>query len=180
MKISGIDHVGTAVKSIREARRLYEDILKLRVSPAIDFPPQNIRMAYVDFPGTRIELLEPAGGGSTIARFLEKRGEGIHHFCLIVDDIEAALVEFKNLGIPLIDSSPRLNPHGDKIAFVHPDGANGVLLELKEKNKDISNASFKTTAGVLKTKGKLTKALIEERERQRDYPGERRRRVTPR
>lgn len=134
MKITGIDHVGAAVKSIREARRLYEDLLKLRVSEEIDFPPQGVRMAYVDFPGTKIELLEPAGEESTIAKFLEKRGEGIHHLCLLVEDIEAALAQLEEEGFRLIDQTPRRNPHGDKIAFIHPESASGVLLELKEKS----------------------------------------------
>jgi len=165
MKITGIDHVGVAVKSIRERRRFYEKELGLRVGQEIEFASGGIKLADVDFPGTKIELLEPASEESTIAKFLAQRGEGIHHLCLLVEDIEAALAELGGQGLRLIDRTPRLNPHGDKIAFIHPESTGGVLLELKDKKKGKNRASFKNSVGVLMTKGRLTRVLLEERKR---------------
>lgn len=84
-------------------------------------------------PGDRIELVAPTSPDSPVARFLEKKGEGLHHICLYVDDIEKTLAELKEAGVRLIDESPRVGAEGNRIAFVHPSSMNGVLIELEEK-----------------------------------------------
>jgi methylmalonyl-CoA epimerase len=133
MKIKGIDHIGVAVKDIKKASRFYRDFLELEVSEECDLPSQKIKICYINTPGTRIELLEPTSEKSVISKFIESRGEGIHHLCFIVEDIENSLAELKSRGVELIDEKPRLNPHNEKIAFINPKSANGVLVELKEK-----------------------------------------------
>jgi len=133
MKIIGLDHIGIAVKSFEEGSKFYKDILKLDLSDKYELPAQKIRISYIALSGTKIEFLEPTDKESPIARFLEKRGEGIHHLCFLVEDIEKALEELRSQGIKLIDHKPRTNPHGEKIAFIHPKSAGGVLLELKER-----------------------------------------------
>lgn len=133
MKIKGIDHVGVAVKDLKETGDFYKDHLGLEVSEAHDLPSQKIRISYVNTGATKIELLEPTSEDSVISKFLEQRGEGIHHMCLIVEDIEISLSELKSKGVRLIDEKPRVNAHGEKIAFIDPKSSRRVLIELKEK-----------------------------------------------
>jgi methylmalonyl-CoA/ethylmalonyl-CoA epimerase len=133
MKIKGIDHIGIAVKSIKDSAQFYQKALGLDISDEIEFPSQKLKLAFTSSLGTKIELLEPTDKESTIGKFLEKKGEGIHHICFMVEDIENALEELKSKGIELIDQKPRLNPHNQKIAFVNPKSTGGVLIELKEK-----------------------------------------------
>ncbi|HEX9916559.1 MAG TPA: methylmalonyl-CoA epimerase [candidate division Zixibacteria bacterium] len=132
MKIKAIDHIGVAVKDIRQASRFY-GLLGLEVSKEYDLPSQKIRIAYIDTPATKIELIQPISEDSIISKFIEKKGEGIHHLCFVVDDIEKSLAELKSKGVQLIDEKPRMNPHNEKIAFINPKSVNGVLIELKEK-----------------------------------------------
>ena len=118
MKILKIDHLGIAVPSLAEAIRSYE-ALGFRVDETHDVPTEKVRAAFLAVGESHLELLEPTGPASVIARFLEKRS-GLHHVCVLVDDIDAALAELKAKGVP-------------RVAFVHPRGAAGVLLELKEE-----------------------------------------------
>src|SRR5688572_30611508 len=130
-----IDHIGIAVRSIQEALKLYEGVLQLRVAGYEDVEEQGVRVAMLPVGDSRIELLEPLHPNSPIEKFMTKRGEGIHHISICVDNIEAALERFKSAGVRLIDSSPKRGAGNSKIAFVHPAGMHGVLLELVEHEK---------------------------------------------
>ena len=128
--ITRIDHIGIAVNSIEETLKVYRDALGLEVTHIADEPEQKVKVAFLPRGGSEIELLEPYAGDGPVRKFMEKRGEGIHHLCLEVDDIEAALARLKAEGVQLIDETPRMNSRGQKIAFIHPKGAHGVLIEL--------------------------------------------------
>jgi LAO/AO transport system kinase len=130
-----IDHIGIAVRSIQEALKLYEGVLELHVSGYEDVEEQGVRVAMIPVGESRIELLEPLRPDSPIEKFMSKRGEGIHHISVCVDNIELALERFKAAGVRLIDSSPKRGAGNSKIAFIHPAGMHGVLLELVEHEK---------------------------------------------
>lgn len=130
MKILKIDHLGIAVPSLSDAVKAYE-ALGFAVGETHEVPTEKVRTAFLAVGESHLELLEPTDPTSVITRFLEKRS-GLHHVCVLVDDIDAALLELKARGVPLIDESPRVGAGGCRVAFVHPKGALGVLLELKE------------------------------------------------
>ncbi|WP_297521487.1 methylmalonyl-CoA epimerase [Thermococcus sp.] len=130
-----IDHVGIAVKNLDEAIKVWEG-LGLKVDEIEEVPDQKVRTAIIHVGESRIELLEPTSEDSPIAKFIAKRGEGIHHLALGVDDIEAHLEELKEKGYRLIDEKPRIGAGGAKIAFVHPKAVTGVLLELCERKTE--------------------------------------------
>jgi LAO/AO transport system kinase len=130
-----VDHIGIAVQSISQALKVYEGILGLKVSAYEDVEEQGVRVAMLPLGDSRIELLEPLHANSPIAKFMAKRGEGIHHIAICVDNIELALDGFKAAGARLIDSTPRRGAGNSKIAFIHPAGMHGVLLELVEHEK---------------------------------------------
>ncbi len=127
-------HVAIAVKNLEEVEKLYETALGLTVEHREIIEEQGVKtsMMVPENGGTAIELLEPLGENSPISKFLEKRGEGIHHVCFIVDDIEAALERLRSEGIDLIDNEPRIGAYNAKVAFIHPKAMNGVLIELAE------------------------------------------------
>ena len=110
--------------------KFWKDSLGLPLTDIEEVPDQRVRIAILDVGESRIELLEPTSDESPIARFLEKRGQGIHHIAIRVDNIDAVLDRLKSQGARLIDESPRLGAGGSLVAFVHPSTANGVLLEL--------------------------------------------------
>jgi len=130
-----IDHIGIAVKSLEAALRTYRDVIGLQVEGYDQVDDQGVKVAMLPAGDSRIELLEPITADSPIEKFLAKRGEGIHHIAVRVDDIEAALERFKAAGVRLIDSVPRKGAHNTRIAFIHPASTNGVLLELVEHGK---------------------------------------------
>jgi LAO/AO transport system kinase len=130
-----IDHIGIAVRSITDALKIYEGIIGLRVSGYENVEEQGVRVAMLPIGDSRIELLEPLSEESPVAKFMSKRGEGIHHIAVCVDNIESALAAFKAAGARLIDSTPRRGAENSKIAFIHPSGMHGVLLELVEHEK---------------------------------------------
>ncbi|HOP06161.1 MAG TPA: methylmalonyl-CoA epimerase [candidate division Zixibacteria bacterium] len=132
-----LSHIGIAVRRLSEADPQYRLILGCDASHVVEVPDQKVRVAMYEpgGKGTRIELLEPTSPDSPIAKFIEKRGEGLHHICIYVDDIENRLAELKASGARLIDETPRIGAEGGKIAFVHPASAGGVLIELEEKSK---------------------------------------------
>lgn len=130
--IKGVDHIGIAVRSIEEAKKIYE-ILGLIVEGEDVVEDQGVRVAFIKVGETRIELLEPLNEDSPVSKFIEKRGEGIHHIALLVEGIEDKLKKLELQGIALIDKEPRVGAHGTRIAFIHPKSTNGVLLELCEK-----------------------------------------------
>ena len=139
MKILKIDHLGIAVPSLGEAARAYE-ALGFHVEASHDVPSEKVRTAFLPVGESQLELLEPTDPDSVIARFLQKRS-GLHHICVLVDDLEAALAELKARGVTLLDEKPRLGAGGCRVAFVHPKAAGGVLLELKEELRDGSRQS---------------------------------------
>jgi methylmalonyl-CoA epimerase len=129
--MSKIDHIGIVVRDIREALEAYEGALGLALREIREVPDQRVQIAFLPVGESNLELVQPLTDDTGIARFLEKRGEGIHHICLEVEDIEAALARLRELGVPLIDEVPRQGAHG-RVAFVHPKGMHGVLIELAE------------------------------------------------
>jgi methylmalonyl-CoA/ethylmalonyl-CoA epimerase len=126
-----VDHIGIAVPGLAEAVRAWE-ALGFHVEATHDVPTEKVRTAFLPAGESHLELLEPTDPGSTIARFLETR-KGLHHVCVLVDDIDAALGELRGRGVQLIDEKPRVGAGGCRVAFVHPRSAAGVLLELKEQ-----------------------------------------------
>jgi len=130
-----IDHIGIAVRSLADSVKVYEDIMGLKVSGYETVEDQGVNLAMIPVGDSRIELLEPLHANSPVEKFMAKRGEGIHHIAVTVDNIEEALERFKAAGARLIDSVPRRGAHNSKIAFIHPASTHGVLLELVEHAK---------------------------------------------
>lgn len=130
MSIEKIAHVGVAVESIETWISYYRDVLGLEYKGSEDVAEQKVRVAFFEIGESKIELLEPTSPDSPIASFLEKRGGGIHHIAVLVDDIEAALAKHHKAGARLIDNEPRIGAHGMRIAFIHPKSSGGVLMEL--------------------------------------------------
>ena len=126
---TNIDHLGIAVHSLDEASRFYSDVLGLQPGGIEDIPDQKVRVVFFQLGDVRIELLEPTAEDSPIAKFLAKKGPGLHHVAYRVDDIAATLAAIKSAGVQLIDEHPRSGAHGMQIAFAHPSGTNGVLTE---------------------------------------------------
>lgn len=127
--IRKISHIGVAVKDLEMARDVFE-VLGLRVEGEEVVEGQKVRVAFISVGDVRIELLEATAPDSPVARFIEKRGEGLHHIALEVDDLEGTLEELKAKGLNLIDEKPRKGAHNAMIAFIHPTSAGGLLLEL--------------------------------------------------
>lgn len=132
MAIKRIDHVAIVVPDIGEAKTFYRDALGLPLADVERVDGQEVMVAFFPIGESEIELVEPLNATSGVARYLEKRGPGIHHICLEVDDIEATLAGLKARGVELIDETPTLGSGGKKIAFVHPRSTSGVLIELYE------------------------------------------------
>jgi methylmalonyl-CoA epimerase len=130
-RVLKIDHLGIAVPKADEAASTFE-ALGFRVAASHDVPTEKVRTVFLPVGESHLELLEPTDASSVIAKFLEKRS-GLHHVCVLVDDIEAALAELKARGVRLIDETPRVGAGGCRVAFVHPRSAAGVLLELKQE-----------------------------------------------
>ena len=133
MKILRVDHLGIAVPDLVAAVQAYR-ALGFDVSATHDVPTEKVRTAFLPVGESHLELLEPTEPGSVIAKFLEKRS-GLHHVCVLVDDIEAALAELKARGVALVDDRPRVGAGGCRVAFIHPKAAAGVLLELKQEGE---------------------------------------------
>jgi len=131
VKALKIDHLGIAVPNLADAVKAYE-ALGFTVQSTEEVPTERVRVAFLPVGESRLELLEPTEPGSVIARFLEKRS-GLHHVCVLVEDIDAALAELRARGVTLLDEKPRPGARGSRVAFVHPKAAGGVLLELKEQ-----------------------------------------------
>src|SRR5437016_13057711 len=131
-----IDHVAIIVRSIEQALVFYRDTLGIAPSEIKEVPTEQVRIAFLPMGGpggSEIELIEPTTPDSSLSKFLEKRGEGLHHICLEVDDIDAALAEMQEKGTTVLDKQPRVAAEGRAI-FIHPKAAHGVLLELIEKD----------------------------------------------
>lgn len=126
-----IDHIGIVVRDIQEALKVYETALGLPLADVVEVPDQKVEVAFLPVGESNVELVQPTTGDTGIAKFLDKRGEGIHHICIQVGDIEAALAQLKAHGVQLIDEEPRQGAHG-RVAFIHPKAMHGVLIELVE------------------------------------------------
>ncbi|MBQ7576499.1 MAG: methylmalonyl-CoA epimerase [Bacteroidales bacterium] len=136
MELTHIEHLGIAVKSLEESIPYYENVLGLKCYAIEEVADQKVKTAFFKIGQTKIELLEPTSPESTIAGFLEKRGEGIHHMAFAVaDGVANALAEVEEKGIRLIDKAPRRGAEGLDIAFLHPKSTKGVLTELCEPGK---------------------------------------------
>jgi methylmalonyl-CoA epimerase len=129
-----INHIGIVVRDIQEALKVYETALGLPLNQVVEVPDQKVKVAFLPIGESNVELVQPLDEGTGAAKFLEKRGEGIHHVCIEVDNIEASLAKLKDHGVPLIDESPRRGAHGS-VAFVHPKGMHGVLVELMQRTE---------------------------------------------
>jgi methylmalonyl-CoA/ethylmalonyl-CoA epimerase len=126
-----LDHIGIAVRSL-DAAKIYET-LGLTIGHVETVESQGVKTAFLSVGDSNLELLVPTGPDSTVAKFIEKRGEGIHHICLRVDNIEEHLARLKAAGYRLINEAPVPGAHGCRVAFLHPAAGNGVLIELSEK-----------------------------------------------
>lgn len=133
MKTLIIDHIGVAVKSIEDAKRIYQDMLGLSIAEVEEVAEQKVKVAFIPVGESEVELLESTSPDGPVAKFIEARGEGIQHIAFRVENIESALQELKDKGIRLIDQTPRKGAGGAKIAFIHPKETGGVLIELTER-----------------------------------------------
>lgn len=124
-----VHHIGVVVKDLEKALEDFADALGVAPGGIHEMPERSLRLAFFPVGDSRVELVQPTDPESSVARFLEKRGEGIHHICLEVDDIRAALADLKAKGVRLVDEEPRPGAEG-LVAFVHPASMHGVLLEL--------------------------------------------------
>ena len=134
--IARIDHIGIVVHSIGEALPFFQDALGLELDHQETEEGGRTEVAFLPVGTSDVELVEPLDSDSGLAKFLAKRGEGIHHICFRVDDIQAALARLKAGGARLIDETPKRTAGGDQYAFIHPKSAHGVLIELYQKAKD--------------------------------------------
>ena len=135
MAIKKLDHIGIAVKNIESVLGFYQDALGLENLGFEVVEEQGVRVAFLPVGETRLELLEPLNEESPIAKFIARKGEGIHHICLDVEDVSESLEELKQRGMQLIDNTPRKGAHHKEVAFVHPKASSGVLLELSQDEK---------------------------------------------
>jgi len=125
-----VDHIGLATNTVEDGLALWRDVLGLEVDTTEEIAEQGVRVAMLAIGDTHVELLEPLSPESPVAKFISKRGPGIHHIAVEVKDIHASLAEFKKRGARLIDETPRVGARGCLVAFIHPATTNGILLEL--------------------------------------------------
>ncbi|MCA9072559.1 MAG: methylmalonyl-CoA epimerase [Planctomycetaceae bacterium] len=130
--VKSLNHVGIDVRSIDAQRAFYEETLGMEFEGIEDVPSQKVRVAFLRVHDVRLELLEPTDESSSVHKFLEKRGEGLHHLAFTVDDITQRIEELKTSGLRMIDETPRPGAHSMQIAFLHPKSSGGVLTELCE------------------------------------------------
>ncbi|MET3574823.1 methylmalonyl-CoA epimerase [Bhargavaea ullalensis] len=131
-----VDHIGIAVKSISETLPYYTDTLGIPLIGMEDVPSQGLKVAFLDAGNIKLELLEPVSEDSAVAKFLEKRGEGVHHIAFGVTDIQERMDELKAHGVRLLSDEPRPGAGGAQVAFMHPKSSYGVLYELCDKSGD--------------------------------------------
>ncbi|GHV43483.1 methylmalonyl-CoA epimerase [Synergistales bacterium] len=128
-----IDHIGVAVENIETALKFWEGTLGVKCTGVEEVAEQKVKTAFLPLKDTEIELLEPTSPDSPVAKFMEKKGQGIHHLAVRVPSVEKALAELKEKGVKLIDEQPRKGAGGALIAFIHPAATGGILLELSER-----------------------------------------------
>ncbi|MFZ5909927.1 MAG: methylmalonyl-CoA epimerase [Chloroflexota bacterium] len=130
--VKSIDHVAVVVDDMEKALSFWRDALGIELHEMRDVPAEQSRVAFLPLQGSEVELVMPTSEGSGIAKYLAKRGAGMHHICLQVDDILGMLARLKSRGVRLINEEPRMTADGKKYAFIHPESASGVLVELYE------------------------------------------------
>ena len=135
MNISHIEHIGIAVKNLQESIKYYENVLGFKCYSIEEVPEQKVKTAFFMVGQTKIELLESTDPEGPIGKFIEKKGEGIHHLAFATKDLEGALQEVETKGVQLIDKTPRKGAEGLSIAFLHPKSTSGVLTELCEDKR---------------------------------------------
>lgn len=133
--IQDIDHIAIVVKNIDKSLPLYTKVLGFKLLSIEEVPHMQVRVAMLESAQgtTHFELIEPTAEGTGVQRYLEKKGEGFHHLCFVVNDLKEALQTLKSQGIRLIDESPRAGEGGSRVAFLHPESFQGLLVELKQK-----------------------------------------------
>lgn len=131
--MKNVDHIGIAVKSIADAVPYYVDTLGLKLLAIEEVASQKVRVAFIDAGNIKFELLEPIGEDGPVSKFLEKRGEGVHHIAFGVDNIRTRMIELEEKGVQLLQDEPKLGAGGAEVAFLHPKSSFGVLVELCEK-----------------------------------------------
>ena len=131
--IKKVAHIAVAVRSVDEASRFFEQVLGLRCERTEVVPTEKAKVAFFPVGGIEIELVEGTEPGNPLERFLEKRGEGIHHICLEVANLDETMGQLRRAGVPLLDETPRPGADGTRVAFIHPKGAHGILIELVER-----------------------------------------------
>lgn len=134
MKTTVVDHIGVAVKSIDEALKFWEGTLGIKCHGVEEVADQKVKTAFLPLHDTEVELLEGTAPDSPVAKFIENKGEGIHHLAIRVENLEEALAELKAKEVRLIDEKPRIGAGGARIAFIHPKATGGILLELCERD----------------------------------------------
>jgi methylmalonyl-CoA/ethylmalonyl-CoA epimerase len=128
--VKQINHVAVVVEDMDQALSFWRDALGLELHGLRDVPAEKSQVAFLPLPGSEVELVQPTTDDSGIAKYLAKRGPGMHHLCLEVDDIEGMMSQLKSKGVRLINEEPRLAADGKKYAFIHPESTSGVLVEL--------------------------------------------------
>ncbi|MDY0235851.1 MAG: methylmalonyl-CoA epimerase [Gudongella sp.] len=132
--ITKIDHIGIAVKNLEETLKFYEEMLGIECTSQEVVEEQHVKVAFLPVGDSEIELLESTTEDGPIARFIEKKGEGLQHIAFKVDDIEAKIKELEEKGVRLIDKEPRYGAGGARIAFLHPKSTSGVLIEISQRD----------------------------------------------
>ena len=132
-----IDHIAIVVQNLDAALRVYHEVFGLPLERVEDVSAEKVRVAFLPLPegDGEVELVQPTAEDTGIARYLAKRGEGMHHICFEVDDIQAAMAEMAASGLQVLEEKPRLGSQGQKYVFIHPKSAHGVLIELYERRK---------------------------------------------
>ena len=134
MRVTHIDHIGIAVKSIEQAAKFYADILGLEIEDIENVADQKVNVAFIPVADSEVELLESAEPDGPVAKYIDSYGEGVQHIAFRVENIEEALEELRAKGVRLIDREPRKGAGGAKIAFIHPKETHGVLVEICERD----------------------------------------------
>ena len=137
--ITRINHIAIVATDLDEATGFWADALGLPVSRVADVPDEAVRVAFLPVGESNIELLQPTSDDSGVARYLQKRGPGMHHICLEVDELDVALAQLKAANVPLIHEEPRVGHDNTRYVFIHPKGTGGVLVELYEVHGHESN-----------------------------------------
>jgi methylmalonyl-CoA/ethylmalonyl-CoA epimerase len=128
-----VAHIGIAVRNLEDATQRFRDLFGVKESHVESVTPERVNTVMFEIGGTKVELVQATDGSSAIARFIEKRGEGLHHISFVVDDLEKELARLKGKGFEVLDGYPRAGADGCRVAFLHPKTTNGVLVELSEK-----------------------------------------------